>query len=136
MAAFAATSDIEARWRPLTTAESAQAAVLLDDASAMLRTECRDLDARLAAVPPSIDPAVPLMVVCAMVKRVLIAGEDVDGVSAHQQTTGPFSQSLTFANPMGNLYITKAERKTLGCGGQRAFSIDLAPDANGGEPWV
>lgn len=125
--AFASATDLAARWRPLSTAEEDTAETLLGDASVILRAECPDVDARLTVVPPLLDPDLPKMIVCAMVKRAMIAGADVEGVTNTQQTAGPFSQSLTYSNPMGNLYLTKAERKMLGCGGQRAFTVDMTP---------
>lgn len=124
---FAVVDDLVMRWRPLNATEAATAGVLLGDASAMVRSECPDVDARLALVPPLIDPAILKMIVCSMVKRSMIAGADVEGVTSTQQTAGPFSQSQSFSNPMGNLYLTKAERKMLGCGGQEAFTVALAP---------
>ena len=133
---FATATDVESRWRPLSVAEKVTATTLLGDASATLRAECPEVDERLAAVPPALDPDIPKMIVCAMVKRAMIAGADVEGVTAHQQTAGPFSQSLTYSNPMGNLYLTKAERRLLGCGGQRAFSVDMSPPAPVPWPWV
>lgn len=133
MAAFATVSDLEARWRPLSPDESNRAQALLDDAAAVIRAECADVDSRLVAVPPAIlpelDPAVPLMVSCSMVKRAMLSGADVAGVTSTQQTAGPFSQSLSFANPSGDLYLTKAERRILGCGGQRAGSVPMGPSA-------
>lgn len=126
-AAFATATDVESRWRPLSSGERVIATTLLGDASAILRAECSDVDARLSAIPPTLDADIPKMIVCAMVKRAMIAGADVEGVTAHQQTAGPFSQSLTYSNPMGNLYLTKAERRLLGCGGQQAFSVDMTP---------
>ena len=134
--AFATATDVESRWRPLSVAEKATATTLLGDASAILRAECSDVDARLAATPPTLDADIPKMIVCAMVKRAMLAGVDVEGVTATQQTAGPFSQSLTYSNPMGNLYLTKAERRLLGCGGQRAFSVDMSPPAPAPWPWV
>lgn len=125
MTAFATPDDLESRWRPLTPAERATADELLSDASAILRAECSGIDARID--DGRLDPAVPRMVVCAMVKRAMIAGDMAAGVSSHQQTAGPFSQSLSFVNPTGDLYLTKAERKRIGCGGQKAFTIDTAP---------
>jgi len=122
-AAFASATDLAARWRPLTPAEETMADTLLGDASLIVRSECPDVDARLSTIPPALDPDVPKMVVCAMVKRAMIAGVDVEGVTNTQQTAGPFSQSMTYSNPMGNLYLTKAERKLLGCGGQEAFTV-------------
>ena len=138
---FATIDDLEKRWRPLTTAERPRADTLLEDASAQLRVECRDLDARLTITPPAtvpdLDPAVPRRVVCAMVKRAMLAPVDQGAVTAEQQTAGPFSQSLTFSNPNGDLYLTKAERKLLGCDGQKAFMIDTAPRRRYGDrPWL
>lgn len=126
MTPFADTNDLAVRWRPLTPHEVETATAMIEDASAMIRAACPGIDERLTADPPALDPAIPRMVACAVVKRAMITA---GGVSAEQTTSGPFSQSLTFSNPSGDLYLTKAERKMLGCGGQRAFSIDLAPDA-------
>lgn len=122
---FAVASDLADRWRPLSTAEQAQATILLADASTILRAECPDVDERLAADPPTLDSDLPVMIVCAMVKRAMIAAADAAGVGSVQQTAGPFSQSQTFTNPMGNLYLTKAERRLLGCGGQRAATVPM-----------
>jgi hypothetical protein len=44
-----------------------------------------------------------------------------------QETTGPFSRSFNYSNPTGDLYLTKAERRLLGGGVQRAGSIDTVP---------
>lgn len=125
MASFAEVADLEARWRPMTSAaETARATVLLADASAILRAEVPGIDARLTAVPPTLDADIPKMIVCKMVKRAMLAGADSDAVASLQQTAGPYSQSTTFANPTGDLYLTKAERKLLGGGGASAYSID------------
>lgn len=123
---FATTDDLAARWRPLSPAEETRAAVLLADASAIVRAEFPDVDGRLGAVPPTLDVAIPGLVVCSMVKRAMVATADMAGVSSQQQSAGPYSLGLTFANPTGDLYITKAERRMLG-GGQRAFTIDTTP---------
>lgn len=136
MASFAEVTDLEARWRPLTIAEQARATVLLEDASAMLRVEMPTIDARLAATPPTLDLQIPKIIVCKMVKRAMQAGDEGAGVGSLQQTAGPFSQSTTFSNPMGDLYLTKAERKMLGAGGTAAFSIDTRAGLCGTHlPW-
>lgn len=132
---FAKAFDLVSRWRPLSTDEQARADLLLADASAVIRAECPDVDARLTATSPSLDPALPTMIACAMAKRAMIAGADTAGVGSVQQTAGPFSQLQTFSNPMGNLYLTKVERRLLGCGGQRAATVPMyrvptVPDAS------
>ena len=115
---FATTSDLEARWRTLTTAEKSQAGALITDASDIIVTTCpRYADASAATLT---------RITCAMVKRAMVSGDDAElGVSSSQQTAGPFNQSFQFANPLGDLYLTKAEKRQLGCGVQRAFSIDM-----------
>lgn len=124
---FATTNDLEARWRSLTPSETTQAATLLGDASTMLRSASPDVDSRLAAVPPTLDAGIPLMIVCSMVKRAMLAA-GTDGVGSTYQTVGPFANQVTYSNPLGNLYLTKAELKMLGVSGARAFTIDTMPD--------
>lgn len=123
---FAENSDVAARWRTLSAAEQARADVLLDDASAILRSLVPTVDAQITA--GTLDPIVPLSIVCAMVKRAMQGPVDLDGVTQSQTTTGPFSTGVTFANPSGDLYLTKSEKQRLGLGVQRAFSIDLVPE--------
>lgn len=124
MAAFAEVGDLESRWRPLTPVEAGRASVLLGDASVMLRAQFRSIDAKITA--GTMDAALPLLVVCDMVKRALIAPVDDPAAVTRQQTAGPFSQSVTYSNPSGDLYISKADRRQL-AGGQRASYVDLGP---------
>ncbi|MFT8330305.1 Gp19/Gp15/Gp42 family protein [Bifidobacterium psychraerophilum] len=116
---FAQVSDLEARWHTLTASEQAQAKVLIDDASQMVIDTCPRYVTASAATLKGI--------VCTMVKRAMIQGADSDlaGVGSTQQTAGPFNESFNYVNPMGDLYLTKAEKQRLGKGTQRAFSIDM-----------
>lgn len=114
MAAFATVDDLEARWRTLSSDERTRAGVLLDDASAMIRALCPDAD----------DADVLKLVACAMVKRAMLAA-DAPGVKTTQETAGPFSTSLTYSNPMGDLYLTAAEKRLIGCGRQVAFVVPM-----------
>lgn len=131
MADFATVADLEARWRPLSDPEKARAAILLADASAQVRVEAPGIDARLTVVAPAtvpeLDPIIPRRVVADMVRRAMLAAPDQPALANYQTTAGPFSQSGTFVNPTGDLYITKAERRLLGIGRQRAFMIDTTP---------
>ena len=107
--AFALVSDIEARWRDLTTAEESRAAVLIDDASAML--------SGLVDVDPDDDEQEALLraVCCSMVIRSMAAtGSDMFGVSQASMTAGPYSQSMSYSNPAGDMYLTKTEKRLLG----------------------
>lgn len=107
--AYADVSDIEARWRALSTDEQARAAVLLDDASVQL--------SRLVTVDDSDQQqlAALKMVSCNMVIRVMSAGTSaMFGATNASMTGGPYSQSWTYEAPMGDMYLTKAERALLG----------------------
>lgn len=123
---FAYASDLAAIWRALTAEETARASMLLEVASRRIRAELPDVDARIAA--GALDAALVGDVAVSMVRRAMI-GADGEGVTQQSESAGPFSRSETYANPMGNLYLTGAERSLLGGARlrRRAFSVDLAP---------
>ena len=106
--AYAEVSDIEARWRQLSTDEKSRAAVLIEDASAMLST--------LVAVDGSDEQATNLRTVCCnMVIRAMSAtAADSYGVSQQSITAGPYTQSFSYSNPSGDMYLTKLEKRLLG----------------------
>ena len=107
--AFAEVSDIEARWRELSTDEESRASTLIDDASAMLSA--------LVAVDTSDQEQAELlkMVCCNMVIRAMAATAlDTFGVSQTSVTAGPYTQSYSYANPSGDMYLTKFEKRLLG----------------------
>lgn len=107
--AFADVSDIESRWRELSTDEEARANTLIDDASAMLSA--------LVAVDETDEEQAELlkMVCCNMVIRAMSASEyDAFGASQMTMTAGPYSQQWTYTNPSGDMFITKMEKRLLG----------------------
>ena len=124
MVAFADLTDLEARWRALSTAEQATATVLLEDASEDVRVACEEKGVNADTLPA----ARTRLVVCAMVKRAMQAAASVpaEGVTAYSSGTGPFTDSFTFANPTGDLYLTKQDRRRLGILKPKAFSIDTS----------
>lgn len=133
---YASVTDLEARWRTLEASEKTRALVLLGDARVRLDVECRPADPPTAA-----QLAARKIVSCEMVKRAMIAtgngdGSDLGGVSALMDVAGPFTQQRSFRNPMGELYLTKADRKLLGCGGAKPFTIDTAPPGSGVPSWM
>ena len=109
--AFATVDDLQARWRVLSEPEQERAAVLLEDASVMLSS--------LVAID-SEDPyqADLLKVVCcSMVQRSMMASEqDAFGVTQQTVSADIYSRSMTFANPSGDMYLTRNEKKLLGIG--------------------
>lgn len=107
---YAEVSDLEARWRPLTSDEETIAETLLGDASQMIRDRWPATDANLEAETWSLDTLIPI--VCAMVKTAM-QNPGNEGVESGTVTTGPFSDSRKYANPNGNLYFTAQMIRTL-----------------------
>lgn len=120
---FATSEDLAARWKPLTDAEAAKAEVLLKDAavflSALVEVDSTD-EGQLAKLR---------IVSCSMVQRAMVAAQnDTFGVSEERVTADIYSQSLTFANPSGDMYLTAAEKRLLGITG--SYLIGLRPTIN------
>ncbi len=120
--AFASIEELEQRWRTLDTAERTRAKTLLEDASQMLLDE----DTR-GVLSPLTEPTLTLKrVVCAMVMRAMASGiAEGPPVTQASNAMGPFNEARTFANPTGDLYLTKAERRSLRFTGQRAGGVDM-----------
>lgn len=107
--AFATVSDVEARWRTLSDDEKTRATALLDDASAMLASMMGGSD-EVQGKETLLE-----IVCCNMVIRAMSASmADAFGVSQSSITAGPYTQSFSYANPGGDMYLTKAERRMLG----------------------
>lgn len=114
----------------------------LDRASRYLRAECKGLDARIAAfvldptADDAVDPDLAADVVCEMVTTAASSPAGV-GIASIQQGAGPYQETQTFTNAVGDLYLTKKQKRLLGCGGQQAFTISMAPDSVGvpSEQW-
>ncbi|RYQ39381.1 Phage protein Gp19/Gp15/Gp42 [Bifidobacterium pseudolongum subsp. globosum] len=114
---FAIVEDLEARWHALTSEERRRAERLLADASDLIRTSC-----------PNWSRATPLTlerVACSIVKRAMLASDDIAGVTQHSQTAGSYSESFSYSNPDGDLYLTRSEKESLGGDGV-AWAYDPA----------
>ena len=117
MVAFATVDDLEARWRPLTSAEQDRAEVLLDDAAVYLSTFVTVDDSDQAQAD------VLKVVSCSMVQRVMSSDVDTFGVSQASMTAGSYTQSMTFANPTGDFYLTAMEKRLLGIASSKLGTI-------------
>lgn len=113
---YATTGDVAARWRALSDSEETRCEALLADASDLIRTTCPGWQGA--------GEATLRRVTCAAVIRALQSG-DMAGVTQSSQTAGPFSQSWSYSNPSGDLYLTKAEKRALG-GTVRLGSTDMS----------
>lgn len=127
---FATVAQLEARWRSLTTDEEARAIALLSDASTYLALLLGKSGIDYADASDTLAAAIQ-MVTCNIVKRMM----DVpDGPAMTQYSQGAigYSESMSFANPSGDMYITKAERKMLGLRGSAIGSIRPLYATDGG----
>lgn len=110
---FATVDDLQSRWHPLTEAEQTRAAALLDDASDLIRSQCptwrNASDKTLRRIT------------CQVVKTAMV-GQAGAGITQESGTTGPFSASYTYANPAGDLYLTRAQKHELGATRQTCTS--------------
>lgn len=109
MAGYATATDLRNRWQRYPAGLSNEAAeVLLEDASTWLATTFPEIPeivgGRLANVLR--------IVVCAMVKRTLIA-DRADNAEQITDAGGPFSTAMTFRNSEGNFFITSQEREMI-----------------------
>lgn len=120
---FATADDLEARWQPLTADEKTKATALLADASDLMRTEAGDLT--------GVSATTLKRVACAIVKRAMVR-DRADGAVSHSQTVGPVSESFTYAQnsgSLGGMWLTDEDKRALGIGRSRAFSVDLGGGA-------
>lgn len=122
MEAFATAGDLENRWRALSDVEKKRAEILLLDASVKIRTMCAQSGVEIDASDEA--QAHNLMsITCEMVKRAMLTPVDVAPTTNYSQSAGGFSESFRYANPNGDLYLTSGEKKLLGIGRQRMFSV-------------
>ena len=113
--------DVESRWRPLSEAEFPKVEILIGDASALLRAEFPGIDSTITS--GGLEAAVVASVVAQMVKRAMLA--PADGIQSDSSTTGPYSHSQQYANPMGNVFLTASERTLILGRRPRAASVQF-----------
>jgi hypothetical protein len=111
--------EIEARWRPLTTAESAIASQLLVDAELLVNTRFPTL---AAALDDTVDWTLYAAVIVAMVVRVI---RNPDGFTS--ETVGDWSGARDAEAARAQLYLAEDEAtllsEALGLGSTGAFTI-------------
>lgn len=122
--ACATVDDLEKRWRALSCDEVTVAQNLLDDAETMISLLLAKRGVDLAdQMSDDIFARALVFVECNVVKRSMMAGSDTFGLTQHSMTAGSFNESMTFANPSGDIYLTKTEKKMLGLTGSMMWSI-------------
>lgn len=118
-APFATVEDLETRWRKLNDSETVQAQALINDASDLIQVECPRWS--------SANDATLTRVTCAIVKRAMskpLGIEAAQGASSASMAAGPYSQQLNFSTPAGDLYVTKAEARSLGGRATHAYEYN------------
>ena len=109
MKPYATFEDIADRYGPVD--EEGRVQVLLLDATAIIAANGGLPGDDLSEVQAFVYKTV----CCAMVHRVMISPAYASaGVTSHSQQAGSMMESFSYANPNGDLYMTQAERKTLG----------------------
>ena len=127
---FATVEELKARWPDMPAGSEGHAATLLEDASEFI------LDLVPSAITAS--EATRRRVVCAVVRRSMEASTSQSaGLSQFNVGTGPFTMGGSPANPHGDFYLTKNEKRALGDGRQKAFSVLVGDPslASNHRPW-
>lgn len=132
---FANTSDLQEYWRTLTPDEINRAKILLTLASDRLRMMAQRagiyLDKKVQDEPGGIYASTLKFALLDAVKRAMQAPADLPPINSYQQTAGPYSENIAYANPAGDLYFKKSELALLGIsGGQSLNSISTTPNNN------
>src|SRR5690625_1211068 len=111
---FATVTDLQARWPDMPPGSHEHAETLLEDASQFM----------VDLVPSTMDarPGTRRRIVCAVVRRAI---DSTAGMSQMSLGTGPFNVSQSPSNPHGDFYLTRNERRALGDGQQKAFSLSV-----------
>ena len=122
MTAYATLEDLQNRWRQLSADEQQRATTLLSDAAVKIALACKQSGVAID-VADSLQSEALKAINCEMVKRAMLSPIDMPPVSSFAQTAGSYSESQTYVNPTGDLYMTLGEKKMLGIGTQKMGSI-------------
>ena len=120
MEPFATVEDYEARYGAVD--DEKQLETLLEDASAFIASQ-----AGFKQPDTDVGTANLVRVTCAVVHRSLMAGS-LAGIQSYSEGAVGYTASVTPYNPSGDFYLTAQEKKSLGIGGSRVFSVQAAID--------
>lgn len=118
MTPYADVTDITAKYS-LTATQSAVAEAYLEDASILVR----DLLTAKGKSIEDFEPDTIVKIVRDCAYRGLSAINAGQGVNQYTQSAVGYSETFQFANPQGDLYLTKTERRLLGLDHSRMFTI-------------
>jgi hypothetical protein len=114
---YATLADLELHWSALPAEDEPDAEQKIHEASIEVRGNYPEIDARILipVADGGMDPDIPKLVVCRMVKRAMDVSEDAPtaGLESFQFGTGPFSVGGKVHNPDGNIYLSAADKRLL-----------------------
>lgn len=119
---YATINDLQLRYRKLSHEEQDKALVLLDDASALIDSEFKNYGRKHTNT--TLEYAAKKAVCCNIVRRVLASSSGAD-ISNQSQTVGSFTESITYANPDGSLFLKNTDRKLLGLTKGKIQSVEV-----------
>ena len=124
MANFADVTQLQAFWKTLDATEQARANVLLELASARLREIGVDVEVAVDALVAARESyaITARWVVMEAVKRAMLTPTDAPPAESVQQTAGPYSETIKYANPAGDLWFKRSELQALGLYGRQSLS--------------
>ena len=130
---YATLDDLTTLVRPLEPSETEKASLLLQAASASLRSEAKRRNKCFDAMLEEDPDLVPIArdVVCQMVRRALAVDVTAEPMTQVSQSALGYTVSGTYAVPGGSLYALNSELRRLGLRRQKATVID--PFCGGGE---
>ena len=126
---FVSLEDINALFRPLSSAEEDRAVALIPVVCDTLRQEAanvgKDLDAMLES--GKVKENVVKSVCVDIIARTLMTSTNSEPMTQMSQSALGYTVSGTFLSPGGGLFIKKSELARLGLRRQKIGAIDLCP---------
>lgn len=118
-AAFASLTDLITFWRALTGVdEQNRATLMLEFASNYLRqianNNSLNIDEKISLDTTGVYGANVKMVILAAVKRAMTTPIDAPPADSWSQSASPYSETMQFTNPSGDLYFKYKELELLG----------------------
>ena len=130
-APFATVEDYAARHGQ--PQDAARVAALLEDATAcLLAAYAADAGEPWEVGASPLFDAGAKGVCCSMAARALSSPAGFEGASQYTQTAGPYTASVTYANPTADVYMTKSDLKRLGLAGGRVWAVRPMTDEDRG----
>ena len=125
---FATVEELEKFWKSLEESEEDRAEYLLILASDTLRQLALNAGKNLETLVSDgkILSNTLRQIVMEAVKRAMLTPVDQKPITQGSMTAGPYAETLTFANPAGDIWFKNSELKTLKLRGQKFSSVSTS----------